>query len=172
MFGAFSAYSADSSCIRRLNTPRLLKTGSAEYAVSYSASSLIRLILRLFGQKCRHYHTKIHFQLSLFGQKPRLFQIDFFFPLNTPFSEALGTDGRMDERRTDGRTTDGRTKKVPTKKFRKNLDEKIPKKFVIVRVNWGQGTGARHGRCGGKARVTEIHGRQSPPDPPCGARHE
>ena len=41
---------------------------------------------------------------------------------------------------------------------RKNSDEK----------NGGQGTGARHGRCGGKARVTEIPGGRSPPDPPWG----
>ena len=85
-------------------------------------------------------------------------------------TDAGRRDGRWtDERRTDGwtndeptdrRTTDGRTKKVPTKKFRKNLDEKIPKNFVIVRVNWGQGTGARHGGCG-----TEIPGGRSPPDP-------
>ena len=32
-----------------------------------------------------------------------------------------------------------------------------------------QGMGARHGRCGGKARVTEIPGGRSPPDPPRGA---
>ena len=30
----------------------------------------------------------------------------------------------------------------------------------------GQGMGAMHGRCGGKARVTEIPGGRSPPDPP------
>ena len=45
---------------------------------------------------------------------------------------------------------------------RKNSDEK----------NGGQGTGARHGRCGGKARV--INGDSwgaKPPRPPRGARH-
>ena len=45
---------------------------------------------------------------------------------------------------------------------RKNSDEK----------NGGQGTGARHGRCGGKARV--INGDSwgaKPPTPPRGARH-
>ena len=48
----------------------------------------------------------------------------------------------------------------------KNLDEKIwPKK------NGGQGTGARHGRCGGKARV--INGDSwgaKPPRPPPGGK--
>ena len=88
-------------------------------------------------------------------------------------------------------------KKIQTKKFRqKNSDEKIPtKKFrrknldekKWTKKNWGQGTGARHGRCGGKARVingdswgakpprpppggkarvTEIPGGASPPRPP------
>ena len=72
---------------------------------------------------------------------------------------------------------------ILAKKFgRTNSDEK----------NGGQGTGARHGRCGGKARViigdswgakpprtppggkarvTEFPGGRSPPDPPRGARH-
>ena len=40
-----------------------------------------------------------------------------------------------------------------------------------VRVNWGQGTGARRGRCGGKARVTEIpewgKAFKPPQTPPC-----
>ena len=80
-------------------------------------------------------------------------------------------------------TKNGRPKKVPmkkfrrknseknwTKKFQKNLDEKIPKKFVIVRVNWGQGTVARHGRCRGKARVTEIPEGAKPPRPPLGGK--
>ena len=49
----------------------------------------------------------------------------------------------------------------------KKLDEKI-----WTKKNWGQGTGARHGRCGGKARV--INGDSwgaKPPRPPGGARH-
>ena len=49
----------------------------------------------------------------------------------------------------------------------KNLDEKFWQK-----KNEGQGTGARHGRCGGKARV--INGDSwgaKPPRPPGGARH-
>ena len=97
------------------------------------------------------------------------------------------TDGR----RTNGRRTDDGRKnfgqknsdeKIPTKKFRrKKSDEKIPtKKFrrknsdekIWTKKNWGQGTGARHGRCGGKARV--INGDSwgaKPPRPPGGARH-
>ena len=72
-------------------------------------------------------------------------------------------------------------KKIPTKKFRrKNSDEKIPtKKFrrknldekKWTKKNWGQGTGARHGRCGGKARV--INGDSwgaKPPRPPPGGK--
>ena len=58
------------------------------------------------------------------------------------------------ERRTtdDGPKTDEKTsdeKNLDEKNSdEKNLDEKIwPKK------NGGQGTGARHGRCGGKAQV-------------------
>ena len=94
-------------------------------------------------------------------------------------SDVRRTDGRTD----DGRTTDRRrTKKIQTKKFRqKNSDEKIPtKKFrrknsdekIWTQKNWGQGTGARHGRCGGKAQV--INGDSwgaNPPRPPGGARH-
>ena len=34
----------------------------------------------------------------------------------------------------------------------------------------GQGTGAGHGRCGGKARVTEIPGGRIPPDTPQGGK--
>ena len=56
----------------------------------------------------------------------------------------FGTDGRSGNRRTDGRRTDVR------KKFRRKNSEKI----------WR-----------GKARVTEIPGGRSPPDPPPGARH-
>ena len=80
------------------------------------------------------------------------------------------SDGRTEGRWTDdGRTTDRRrTKKIQTKKFRrKNSDETI-----WTKKNWGQGTGARHGRCGGKARV--INGDSwgaKPPRPPRGARH-
>ena len=71
--------------------------------------------------------------------------------------------------RTDGRTDDGPTtdEKIGRKKFgRKNSDEKIRTK-----KNWGQGTGARHGRCGGKARV--INGDSwgaKPPRPPPGGK--
>ena len=57
------------------------------------------------------------------------------------------TDGRRtdDERTTDEKNSD---EKILAKKFRrKNSDEKI-----WTKKNWGQGTGARHGRCGGKAR--------------------
>ena len=107
-------------------------------------------------------------------------------PLNTVTTDAdrrndERTDGRTDERtngrRTDERRTDDGRKKNRTKKIRrKNSDKKIPtKKFGRKKIgrkkNWGQGTGARHGRCGGKARVTEIPGGRSPPDPPRGARH-
>ena len=57
-------------------------------------------------------------------------------------------DGRTDDGRTDdGPTTD---EKIGRKKFgRKNSDEKKSDE----KKNWGQGTGGRHGRCGGKARV-------------------
>ena len=93
------------------------------------------------------------------------------------------TDGR----RTNGRRTDdGRkkfrqknsNKKIPTTKIqRTNSDKKSPtKKFsdekIRTKKNWGQGTGARHGRCGGKARV--INGDSwgaKPPRSPPGARH-
>ena len=51
------------------------------------------------------------------------------------------TDGWTNDEPTDGGTTDGRTKKIPTKKFRKNLDEKIPKKICD-----------RARKLGGKAR--------------------
>ena len=34
----------------------------------------------------------------------------------------------------------------------------------------GQSTGARHGRCGGKARVTEFPRGRSPPDTPPGGQ--
>ena len=48
----------------------------------------------------------------------------------------------------------------------KNSDEKIPTKKFRTKKNWGQGTGARHGRCGAKARVTEIPEEGfAPPDP-------
>ena len=53
---------------------------------------------------------------------------------------------------------------------RKSKAKKFRKKIVIVRVNWGQGTGARHGRCGGKARVTEIPEGAKPPRPPPGGK--
>ena len=67
-----------------------------------------------------------------------------------------------DGRRTDdGPTTDEKTSDE------KNSDEIIRTKKFGRKKNWGQGTGARHGRCGGKARVTEIpEGGKTPPDPP------
>ena len=83
--------------------------------------------------------------------------------------------------RTDGRTTDGRRTDDGPTTDEKNSDEKIPtKKFrrknsnetIWTKKNWGQGTGARHGRCGGKARV--INGDSwgaKPTRPPQGARH-
>ena len=114
--------------------------------------------------------------------------------LSGAFFVSSTTDDRRttDERTTDRRRTDdGRKKfgrenfgrkKIGRKKFgRKNSDEKIPtKKFrrknsdekIWTKKNWGQGTGARHGRCGGKARV--INGDSwgaKPPRPPGGARH-
>ena len=51
--------------------------------------------------------------------------------------------------------------------FKKNSDKKIPTKKFRTKKNWGQGTGARHGRCGGKARVIngDSWGAQ-PPRPP------
>ena len=52
--------------------------------------------------------------------------------------------------RTDGRrTTDERTNRRRTTDQRRT--KKIPKKNRTTK-NWGQGTGARHGRCEGKAR--------------------
>ena len=71
-------------------------------------------------------------------------------------AEARPSIGLMDGRTDDGRLTDGR----------KNLDEKI-----WPRKNGGHGTGARHGRCGGKARV--INGDSwgaKPPRPPLGGK--
>ena len=50
----------------------------------------------------------------------------------------------------DGRRTyDGR-KNIGRKKLRR---KKFERKKFGRKKNWGQGTGARHGRCGGKARV-------------------
>ena len=91
----------------------------------------------------------------------------------TKFSDGRTDDGRTDdERMTNEKKTDEkiRTKKISDeKKFcqknfrpKTNLDEK----------NWGQGTGARHGRCGGKAWV--INGDSwgaKPPRPSRAARH-
>ena len=69
------------------------------------------------------------------------------------FSRSNYNNETTDDGRTDGvviitKRTDGRTKR-----------------------NWGQGTGARHGRCGGKARV--INGDSwgaKPPRPPPGGK--
>ena len=71
---SFSFIRLASSCIRPLNKPRSLKITLAEYAQSYSASSLIRLNLRLFGENCRQYRTKKGFEPSVFGRKLRLLQ--------------------------------------------------------------------------------------------------
>ena len=61
-----------------------------------------------------------------------------------------------------------RPKKFSTEKFfgRKNFR---PKTFSDEK-NWGQGTGARHGRCGGKARVIngDSWGAKPPRTPPGG----
>ena len=54
----------------------------------------------------------------------------------------------------------------------KNSNEKNSDEKIRTKKNGGQGTGARHGRCGGKARV--INGDSwgaKPPRPPRGARH-
>ena len=87
----FSFIRLASSCIRRLNTLRTLKIALAEYAQSYSASSLIRLNLRLFGENCTQYRMKHGFEPSVFGRKLRLLQMLSVFSLNTLCSEALGT---------------------------------------------------------------------------------
>ena len=78
---------------------------------------------------------------------------------------------KFDRQADDGPTTDEKNSddNIRTKKFgrKKNLVKKI-----WTKKNWGQGTGARHGRCGGKARV--INGDSwgaKPPRPPRGARH-
>ena len=78
------------------------------------------------------------------------------------------TDGR---RTDDGRTTDERTDDGPATD-EKNSDEKIRTKKFGRKKMGGKARGARHGRCGGKARV--INGDSwgaKPPRPPQGARH-
>ena len=66
----------------------------------------------------------------------------------------------------DGRRTDDGRKNIGRKKFGR---KKFGRKKFGRKKNWGQGTGARHGRCGGKARV--INGDSwgaKPPRPPGG----
>ena len=83
VFGLNFVYSASTSCIwpqirvfghlGALNTTSDLKNGGAEYTESYSATSCIRLEVRVFGDFVHPYRLKKQVHLRAFGEKVRVF---------------------------------------------------------------------------------------------------